>query len=266
MHGQLRRTRQGEIDPERAARTDGALHADDATHQFDQSFGHHQANARAFFQTGFLAETIERLEKLRQLFHSQSRTAIPDTDAQCIRRKRRALHGDRAGRPVVLDGIAEKIFFRLLDDEQTPKPVQFRVPLCTGSARPPLDTTNMRTRPYWLHDLQPLKPDIWLVLLGIAGCVPMLLWMLTSTAMSADVSFNADFGHTPTESTVSVLSNCPECGVVSSRREIAGANPGIEVTVRMKDGSERQFADASSSIWRVGERMIIIESTNQADD
>lgn len=90
----------------------------------------------------------------------------------------------------------------------------------------------------------------------------MLIWMLTTAAVSAGSTFESDFELQPTEGTVSVLNNCPECGVVSSIREMAGDNSGIEVTVRMKDGSKRQFADASSSIWRVGERMIIIDSTN----
>lgn len=90
----------------------------------------------------------------------------------------------------------------------------------------------------------------------------MLIWMLTATAVSAGSTFEADFEHAPTMGTVSIQNNCPECGVVSSIREMAGDNSGIEVTVRMRDGSKRQFADASSSIWRVGERMIIIDSIN----
>ncbi len=94
----------------------------------------------------------------------------------------------------------------------------------------------------------------------------MLIWMLTSTAVSAEPTFETDLEHAPADGSVSVRSNCPECGVVSSRREIVGANSGIEVTVRMQDGSKRQFAEASSAIWRVGERMIIIDSPNQAGD
>ncbi len=94
----------------------------------------------------------------------------------------------------------------------------------------------------------------------------MLIWMLTSTTVSAEPTFEADLEHAPTDVTVSVRTTCPECGVVSSRREIAGANSGIEITVRMHDGSKRQFAEASSSIWRVGERMIIIDSTKRAVD
>ena len=69
---------------------------------------------------------------------------------------------------------------------------------------------------------------------------------------------------------------CPKCGVVAAMREIvsadtdaAGAQPGSvqrkstrqqEVTVRMRDGSRHVFREASPSTWRVGERMIIIDS------
>jgi hypothetical protein len=42
---------------------------------------HHQADARAFLAAGLLSETVERLEKLRQLFRRQSRAGVPDADA-----------------------------------------------------------------------------------------------------------------------------------------------------------------------------------------
>lgn len=69
---------------------------------------------------------------------------------------------------------------------------------------------------------------------------------------------------------------CPQCGVIVTVREIvpadteaAGAQSGSqqkkltrqqEVTVRMRDGSLHVFRQASPSIWRVGERMMIINS------
>lgn len=128
----------------------------------------------------------------------------------------------------------------------------------------------MRTQPYWLHDQPWLKQGVWLIRLGVVGGVAMLIWMLISTAVLPEPTFDADFERTPTGGNISVRDRCPECGVVSATREIthvvAGANSGIEVTVRMKDGSMRQFVDASSSVWRVGERMIIIDSANQAGD
>ena len=69
---------------------------------------------------------------------------------------------------------------------------------------------------------------------------------------------------------------CPQCGVVEAIREIvpadtdaAGAQPGSvqkkltrqqEVTVLMRNGSRHVFRQASPASWRVGERMIIINS------
>jgi hypothetical protein len=76
---------------------------------------------------------------------------------------------------------------------------------------------------------------------------------------------------------------CEECAVVASTREIeqpgravvigmAGATMrseqrgtterpirSYEVTVRMRDGSERVFIEASATRWRAGERLILIE-------
>ena len=80
----MRRARQAQFDPEHAAHPDGAFHADGAAHQFDQPLGHHQADARAFLGAGFLAEAIERLEELRQLFRSQSRAGVADADANRV--------------------------------------------------------------------------------------------------------------------------------------------------------------------------------------
>lgn len=68
---------------------------------------------------------------------------------------------------------------------------------------------------------------------------------------------------------------CAQCGVVSALREIVATTsetesrspPGsarktYEVTVLMRDGSQKVFRDSGSSVgsstWRVGERMIVI--------
>lgn len=64
---------------------------------------------------------------------------------------------------------------------------------------------------------------------------------------------------------------CAQCGVVSSLREIAGSEISsesipsrgnlrktYEVTVHLRDGSKHVFREIGSSIWRVGERMIVI--------
>jgi len=75
---------------------------------------------------------------------------------------------------------------------------------------------------------------------------------------------------------------CPECGVVESRREIFQSGeksvaevPGIakarrtaapiakyEFTLRMKDGTTRQFFDEKGENWRLGERVIVISTKN----
>ena len=79
---------------------------------------------------------------------------------------------------------------------------------------------------------------------------------------------------------------CMECGIIESTREVwTGGDAGTDVveiarpphakarehmvrsyvvTVRMKDGARRQFADATSANWRPGERVIVIR--NRSDD
>ena len=77
-----------QFDPEHAAHADGAFHADDAAHQFDQPLAHHQADARAFLAAGLLPEAIEGLEQLRELLRRQSRAGVLDADADALRRAR----------------------------------------------------------------------------------------------------------------------------------------------------------------------------------
>ena len=113
--GELRRGRQAQFDPEHAAHADRAFRADGAAHQLDQPLGHHQADARAFLGAGLLAEPIERLEQLRKLLRRQSRAGVPHADANRIRRLSDALDGDRAARPVVLDGVEQQVDQDLLD-------------------------------------------------------------------------------------------------------------------------------------------------------
>ena len=74
---QLRFGRQVQLDPEHAALPDGAFHADDAAHQFDQPLAHHQADAGAFLGVRLLPETVERLEQLRQLLRRQALRRCP---------------------------------------------------------------------------------------------------------------------------------------------------------------------------------------------
>ncbi len=62
---------------------------------------------------------------------------------------------------------------------------------------------------------------------------------------------------------------CPECGWIESKRDIpAGAdNRAIRLqiyTVRMVDGSSRDFTAGPGDRWRLGERMKFIESGGQS--
>lgn len=59
---------------------------------------------------------------------------------------------------------------------------------------------------------------------------------------------------------------CPHCGWIESRQEI---RPGVlephafatyEYKVRLADGSSGVFREKSSKTWRVGERLIFIDS------
>lgn len=107
-------------------------------------------------------------------------------------------------------------------------------------------------------------PTILSIVIGVSMVIAMV------TAVPSTPMFDAYLEHVPAADKVSPRENCPECGVVSSTRGIAhaaeGINSGIEVTVRMRDGSNRQFMDASSANWQVGERMIIIGSANHAGE
>src|SRR5580692_4086941 len=108
-----------QFDPEHASNSDGAFHAEDTSHQFDQSLGHHQADARTLFTAGLLTETIERLEQLRQFIRRQSRAGVFDTDVDAFRGTRGALHGDRSPGMVVFYCIGEKVDEDLLH----PRPI-----------------------------------------------------------------------------------------------------------------------------------------------
>jgi len=74
----------GQLDPEYAADTLRALHANRATHAFDQLFADDQPDARALFETGFLARPIERLKQLRQLVRAQTISCVAKTHAQAV--------------------------------------------------------------------------------------------------------------------------------------------------------------------------------------
>src|SRR5450830_1486086 len=96
FHGKVWLGNRNEFEPEHASPPDGAFHADYAPHQFDQSLGHHEADACAFLAARLLSETIEWLKQLRQLFRSQSRAGVRDAHANAFRGARGALHLERS--------------------------------------------------------------------------------------------------------------------------------------------------------------------------
>src|ERR1022692_3019859 len=109
FHRELWLINRDEFKPEHASHPDGAFHADDAPHQFDQSLGHHETDACAFLATRLLSETIERLKQLIQLFWRESRAAVFDADANASRRALGAFYFDGSMLAVVLDRIGKKV-------------------------------------------------------------------------------------------------------------------------------------------------------------
>src|ERR1039457_5118623 len=101
FRGKVWLSNRDEFEPEHASHPDGAFHADDAPHQFDQSLGRHEADACAFLAASLLSETIEWLKELRQLFRRQSRAGVRDAHANAFRGARGALHLERSMLTVV---------------------------------------------------------------------------------------------------------------------------------------------------------------------
>ncbi|HYL25931.1 MAG TPA: hypothetical protein VEV21_16180 [Burkholderiales bacterium] len=64
---------------------------------------------------------------------------------------------------------------------------------------------------------------------------------------------------------------CPSCGWIEAKRELAplAADPQAlriyEYTLRMQDGSMRVFQETLPTSWRLGERMMLIESNGALD-
>jgi hypothetical protein len=67
------------------------------------------ADAGAFLDVALLAETIERLEKLRQLVGSQSVAGVPDTDPDAPFGARDAFDDNRSIHLVVLDRVRQQV-------------------------------------------------------------------------------------------------------------------------------------------------------------
>lgn len=139
------------------------------------------------------------------------------------------------------------------------------------------------------------------ILLGTSGAPVVMAWVSVSTegadAILAQESIPAlqarpddSVARSRPESanavahTRRVRSECDECGIVVSAREVdqSGAEDGekkgsrdetpekmdksYEVTVRMNDGTNRVFTHPQPSNWRPGERVIFIGGAGQSSD
>ena len=110
-----------------------------------------------------------------------------------------------------------------------------------------------------------------MILFGTLGVGAVLSWIPDSRGITGS-ELPINMLGSLFDETESVGVKCPECGVVESRREIVPINGetfdtasvrNVEVTLRMKNGTSRQFMDANASNWRLGERVIVIGSTRQ---
>ena len=67
------------------------------------------------------------------------------------------------------------------------------------------------------------------------------------------------------------VSRCPNCGWIEAKRELAPlagepqAPRVYEYTLRMRDGSMRVFQETLPTSWRLGERVMLIESNGALD-
>lgn len=122
-------------------------------------------------------------------------------------------------------------------------------------------------------DQKLLMASVVVILLGTLGVGTVMSWVSVSPDRAGSESPVNMLGSLFDE-TESNRVKCPECGVVESRREIAPINGetfdatsvrNVEVTLRMKNGTSRQFMDANASNWRLGERVIVIGSTPQQE-
>lgn len=125
------------------------------------------------------------------------------------------------------------------------------------------------------------------ILLATYGFALAMLWLPGSTAVAA-VS-DAALPAMASADKPRGEPKCPECGTIGTTRQILPLDepPGerlaaavgrgggrqlvalaknYEVTVRMQDGSQRVFLEASATHWRQGERIILIDGSSPSND
>ena len=150
--------------------------------------------------------------------------------------------------------------------------------------------------------LRVLVGGVALTLLGMAGIATVMAWVpsvgdVENVGVALDslpppvrpVGVEEQISAGQARRALSARRQCEECGVVASTREIRQHREGsefgaagdvtrggrsapdestrtYEVTVRMQDGSNRVFVQASPANWRVGERLIFIAGLSQASN
>ncbi|MEA3195875.1 MAG: hypothetical protein QOD26_4208 [Betaproteobacteria bacterium] len=88
-------------------------------------------------------------------------------------------------------------------------------------------------------------------------------------ACEADIEKEAVALLAPAELPAREARRCPHCGWIESKREIPPALAGprlarvYEYTLRRADGSSSVFQETLPATWRVGERVVLIESAAQ---
>src|SRR5712692_8442612 len=114
-HAGYRALRAGKLDPEGAALTDHALHADGPAHHFNEALGQGQAESGALHSSGLGPEPVEGREEPLHQPGRDARARVSDVDAEAVPESFFDPDLDGAAGPVELGGIGEKIQKHLLE-------------------------------------------------------------------------------------------------------------------------------------------------------
>ena len=162
-----------------------------------------------------------------------------------------------------------------------------------------MQATIMNAQTVKYDSLLPVIAFIAVMVFGIVGVARIVGWLPDSIFYLSDVApmevlstaaakpMARDGQPYPTSNARS-KARCPECGVIVSMREIepdgpsagqdavsqtladdesalrAGGSSGYQFSVRLSGGAHRVIIAPSRALWRVGERVIIIDGTNAA--
>jgi hypothetical protein len=139
----------------------------------------------------------------------------------------------------------------------------------------------------WVPSRRWLIGGLALIVLVVSGIGAVMAWAPNPIEVTGD---HVVVGQPPVRPSVDnpVGPRCQECGVVESSRMVIRDPVGTdrdapmpltasrrnemsdqsvrvsEVTVRMSDGTSRQFVDANLPRWRSGERMVFIDGVSSS--